>query len=92
MTDKIKAGERFADWLAKGWNIGVFENKDLGHRMIGHRFALPFGDELKDAKIGEARAPDLPAIGLGWRYFLIAKPTTAEEAVDLVFRTLGEEA
>ncbi|HQR20092.1 MAG TPA: hypothetical protein PKV98_04455 [Burkholderiaceae bacterium] len=79
------AEERAADWLAHGWAIGVFENKDLGSRNVGARFALPFAPEqLANAKVGEARAPD-SAHGLGWRYILVAKPTTVADTINAVF-------
>ena len=84
--DREAAERRVADWLSKGWKIGVFENMDLGARMVGHRIALPFGDEFDAAEIGKAKAPDSPSYGMGWRYILIAKPLTAEDAADLIFR------
>ncbi len=86
ITERTSAVARFEDWLKHGWKIAVFENQDLGHRMIGHRIALPFGDELADAKVGEAKAPDNKSYGFGWRYILIAKPESAEDAADLIFR------
>jgi hypothetical protein len=86
VTERAAASARFADWLSKGWLIGIFENHDLDSRDVGVRFALPFGPEFADAKIGEARAPDTKAYGLGWRYILTAKPETVEQAIELIFK------
>lgn len=91
-TGRNEAHKRFADWLSHEWGIAVFENHDLGSAMVGHRFAIPVDRSALDAaKIGESRAPDT-ALGLGWRYILIAKPGTPEEAVALVYRELGDAA
>ena len=74
--------ETFTRWLSDGesW-IGVFENHDLGHYDIGRRVAFCFDntDEAK-AEVGETQAPGHKAIGLGWRYILVAICHTVEEA------------
>jgi hypothetical protein len=85
-ADPKAAEERFADWLSHGWAIGVFENKDLGSRDVGLRYAMPFDrEQMAMAVIGDTRGPDTPAYGLGWRYILVAKPSTVDEAVKAVF-------
>lgn len=79
--EKVRA--TYTRWLADGttW-IGMFENHDLGHRDVGHRISLAFDDSQFDAGIvGTTRAPDRQDIGLGWRYILIAKLRTVDEAV-----------
>jgi hypothetical protein len=74
--------ETYTRWLSDGetW-IGVFENQDLGHRDMGRRIAIPYDRaQWEKAAIGKDRAPDHGSIGLGWRYVLIAKCKTVEEA------------
>lgn len=81
--------ETLERWIADGetW-IGVFENHDLGHPEIGRRIAFPFSTKdgsFEAAEVNKTRAPDSRHIGLGWRYILIAKCTTADEAFMSVF-------
>lgn len=76
-----KQRTKFEAWLADGesW-IGVFENNDLSSPYVGERVAMVFDTELyDDAEMGQ-RAPDLPGL-IGWRYGLVAKCTTAKDAV-----------
>ncbi len=77
----------FTRWLSDGetW-IGVFENHDLGSPGVGHRFALSFALSVIDmAEVGKQRAPDTK-LGLGWRYILIGKARSVQEAVALMDR------
>lgn len=93
--DALKQAECFADarirevnhrrmetWLRDGktW-IGVFQNQDLGHPQVGRRMALPFADDVYwTSTVGQTKAPDTVTVGLGWRYVLIAKCRTVDEA------------
>jgi hypothetical protein len=64
--------------------VGIFENHDLGHPQQGLRCAFPFrisDGSMSWSEIGKTRAPDGRTIGLGWRYILVAKCTTADEAL-----------
>ncbi len=81
---------RFERWFADGDTTAcVFENKDLGHRDIGRRIVLPYTKEAAAGMaIGTSRAPDMAAIGLGWRYVLVARCTTPAEAL----AALGNES
>jgi hypothetical protein len=79
--------EAFKKWLSDGktW-IGIFENLleegSEANYSRAERFAMPFDDDLWDAaKIREMKAPDTPQFGTGWRYLLIAKVRTVEEAL-----------
>jgi hypothetical protein len=73
----------FTRWLGNATTrIGVFENKDLGHRDVGRRIALPYeAKDLDQAELGKAQAPDSAIIGFGWRYLLVAKCSTVDEAL-----------
>lgn len=74
--------EVFKRWLSDGetW-IGVFQNQALDSSNRGHRFALSFDMEnFGEAEVGKTCAPDT-SFGLGWKYILIAKCLTVEEAV-----------
>ena len=75
--------EKAEEWLADGETfIGVFENKDLGHPELGHRIMLPYEDALFEAAIlGKTTPPDMPYIGLGWRYLMVCKTRSSESAV-----------
>ena len=75
--------QKFTRLLADGTSwIGVFQNQDLGHSRIGECIAFAFDtSQLEAAKIGSTRAPDHANYGLGWRYILIAKCATVDEAV-----------
>lgn len=76
-------GQTFTRWLSDGstW-IGVFENKDLGHQELGRRVAFPYDMNMfGQATLNETRAPDHPQIGLGGRYYLIAKCVLVAEAL-----------
>ncbi len=75
--------EIYARWLSDGQSwIGVFENHDLGHPLVGHRVSFQFDlAQLTSAVIGQTRGPDHKEYGLGWRYLLIAKALTVDEAV-----------
>lgn len=41
----------------------IFENQDMGHPALGHRFAMPWDEEEIPP-----HGPDTEATGLGWRY------------------------
>ena len=72
----------FARWMRNGdtW-IGVFENAALDSADMGRKLALPFDTSLFDgAVIGKDHAPDT-SIGLGWKYILVAKCRSVEEAL-----------
>jgi len=78
--------EKLYSWLASGdtW-VGVFENHDLGHADRGRRVAMPFSmADYQRADIGSTHAPDMPGIGLGWRYILIAKCRSADDALHVL--------
>lgn len=63
--------------------VGVFENHDLGHPDLGIKLGFVYGEDQWDgAKIGRTSGPDTKAFGLGWRYLLIAKCRTPDEAKD----------
>ena len=69
--------------------VGVFENHDLGHSEIGRRIAFPFAmAQFEVGEIGKTRAPDTRKL-LGWRYILIAKCRTGDEA--MVWLRYGEK-
>ena len=79
------ASTRIARWLADGaTTVCVFENKDLGSRNVGHRFAAPYAKADAEAMaIGASRGPDT-SFGLGWRYILIGRGNTVEEVERLM--------
>lgn len=66
--------------LAEGKGIAIFENHDLGHRMLGHAMAFTFGHPTAqfegDAESLPERCPDGLAKditgGINWRYQLVA--------------------
>jgi len=75
--------ETFERWLSDGttW-IGIFENHDLGHSDLGRRIARPYDASQEEvAKLKSTTASDHKAIGFGWRYILVAKCHTADEAI-----------
>lgn len=76
--------QTFERWLSDGDTfIGVFQNQDLGHYDIGRKIAMPFPKAQWDvAKLDETKAPDHKSIGLGWRYLLVGKFESAQEAVE----------
>ncbi len=79
--------QTFTRWLSDGetW-IGIFENHDLGHPDIGRRIALSFELSVIDmAEVGKQRAPD-SKLGMGWRYILIGKALTTQEAIAMMDR------
>jgi hypothetical protein len=68
--------------------VGVFENKDMSHPWLGHRVAFAFHQhQEQQLAVGQTRAPDNPAIGLGWRYVLVG---IARSLDDFEFRPGGE--
>jgi len=72
----------FDRWFADGttW-VGVYECKDLSSQRLGDRVAMPFDTaDLSKAEVGD-KAPDHPTNGPGWRWSLIAKCNTVEEAL-----------
>lgn len=66
--------ERLERWFADEDTVAcIFENHDLGSRMVGTRIALPYRKaEAQQMRIKIDRAPDT-SMGLGWRYILVAK-------------------
>ena len=82
-TPREHAEARFKHHLADGktW-IGIFENKALDSASAGHRIAMFYDTSQWDkASIGD-RAPDMPNQGfIGWKYVLVAKVKTVEEAL-----------
>lgn len=77
-----RAEERFKHHLKDGrtW-IGIYENKSLDSKNIGHRVGMFFDiDQWDKAKIGD-RAPDVDGF-LGWKYTLVHKARTAEDALN----------
>lgn len=92
MTAKEKATATMTRWLEdkESW-IGVFRNEELGHPRCGHTFALCFDDSDWDgAEVGKTRAPDAghegPGyLGMMWRYILIAKTRSVDDAIALIF-------
>lgn len=81
----------FARWTERGDIICVFENHDLGHYDMGRRVAIPFAPELAiqfnvtghlPTGVSMAtQAPDNATIGLGWRYLLVARCSTVDDAM-----------
>lgn len=72
--DEIEMAEIFVEWLNRGDDVIIFENRDLGHREVGHRLAMPWYPDEPDPR----QAPDNNATGLGWRYppaYRIKSPT-----------------
>jgi len=69
----------------------VFQNQDLGHSDLGRKIAMPFPQAVWNGahEAGHlppginvaSHAPDHTSIGLGWRYLLIRKCRTVEDAV-----------
>lgn len=87
MPDDETTPETFDRWLSDGetW-IGIFENHDLGHPDVGRRIALSYHLADKDqAEVGKTRAPDT-GVGMGWRYILIWKARTTQEAIAIMER------
>jgi hypothetical protein len=85
--------EMLARWERDGRWIGGFENADLGHYDIGRRVLMSFEPStvpIDDAELGNTRAPDSPAIGMGWRYLLGFKGMSGIEALAWMQRT-GED-
>lgn len=82
MTLTEESRSALTRWLADGsTEIGVFENKALDSADCGRRVAIPFEKGAMDsAEIGKCRAPDMPTIGAGWKYILVAKCSTVEDA------------
>lgn len=83
--ERQKLLDKMSVWLKDGstW-IGVFENHDLGHLMFGSRVAIPFDvSNFNDTPLG-MRAPDINNHIL-WRYVLVAKCRTLEEAEAALF-------
>ena len=68
-------------WLEDGETVvGVFCNHDLSSSQVGHCIGISFESTDTDKLIvGESRAPDHPAIGLGWRYILQLVSTDTNE-------------
>lgn len=68
-------------WLSDGqaW-VGVFENHDLGSPDVGRRVAMAFDIAQFDVATLGMRAPDTRTL-IGWRYGLVAKCKTVEEAL-----------
>ena len=81
--------QRLARWFADGdTTVCVFENKDLGHRDLGRRIALPYSKADAEAMaIGTSRAPDSPHAGIGWRYILVGRAHSPEEVDALLKET-----
>lgn len=80
--------QTFERWLHDGQTfIAGFENQDLGHPDLGRRIVVPYDVAKIDlAIVGKTTAPDHRTIGLGWRYILKAKFTTAAEALAFLER------
>lgn len=72
--------EVFDRWFAQGWVAGIFENRALDSADAGERIAIPFGPEILAAERATTRAPDMPH-RIGWKYLLVAKAQTTEEAL-----------
>ena len=65
--------------------IAVYENHDFGSPQFGRRIALPCNRSQWDAaRIGKSCAPSHPDIGRGWRYILIAKCDSVDDAAAIV--------
>lgn len=89
-TDQHKTRQAIERWFADGdtW-VGVFENHDLGSQQVGVRCAFPFtlsNGSMEASRVGSTKAPDGSRIGMGWRYVLVAKCRTADEAMAALFR------
>lgn len=58
-------------WLDAGKGVAIYQNRDLGHRMVGHRQFISFG--TPEAQIEDDALPTrLPDIGtsINFRYIL----------------------
>ena len=79
---KEHAKARFEHHLADGetW-IGIFENRALDSADAGRRVAMFFGMDQWDATELGSRAPDTPSF-IGWKYGLVVKAKTSEEALE----------
>jgi hypothetical protein len=72
--------DRWFDNADPGDWVGVFENHALDSATLGMRIGFLYGIEAwEKAVIGQTHAPD-SAMGLGWKFILVAKCKTREEA------------
>jgi hypothetical protein len=82
----------FEKWLEDGesW-IGVFECHALDSEFVGQRIAFCFDSkQWERAVIGKTRAPDNRRTGPGWKFILVAKCETVEDAVRALGKNLDE--
>ncbi len=81
LTQDWKNEERVRDCFEDGttW-VGVFECNALDSSELGRRTAFPFDTSQFDQATLGTRAPDTKSF-IGWKYGLIAKCRTAEEAL-----------
>jgi hypothetical protein len=62
-------------WIARGDQVLVYENRDLGHIAVGQHIYVSYGGER--AQIERTQFPEppvkLPDVGglIGWRYQLV---------------------
>lgn len=89
MTDEellvATAKDALTRWLSDDSSIVcVFQNQALDSSNAGQRIALCYDLALWDAlEVGKTRAPDT-TIGTGWKYILVGKAKTVEEAITLM--------
>lgn len=76
--------EAFESWMKDGetW-IGVFQNQAFDSGDFGQRIAMAFDNsQFEESAAGKTTAPDNKTSGAGWKYILVRKCRTAEEAVE----------
>lgn len=72
----------FDRWLSDGQTcIGVFENKAMDSATAGMRTALSYElSQWDQLVVGKTTAPD-SKFGAGWKFLLVAKCKTTDEAL-----------
>jgi len=80
--------DRMEMWLSDGdetW-IGIFQNMDKADSRAGNIVAFPFKERYyNQVVVGITMAPEMPKLGIDWRYIMIAKVREPIEAIEAVF-------
>lgn len=72
--EMFEVDETISRWLAKGLDVLVYQNVELGHPEAGHCQLVGYGkDAVIDPKVYERPPTTLPDIAgkINWRYQLI---------------------